>query len=485
MASQHLYRKLISSKLSYKIGISIILSVFLVLLISGAFYITKFTNETNRKFEAQLSAPAKLMSSGKLKYDAAAHIKTMSSLVGGDVINSIVIGQNKIIYYSNDSSLLDKNVLEVSFLKGYNIFKKPIEKSLYFNEENDKRVVCISPLYFDDGTYIGYLYIAADTKTMQKTKSGLLMTFVFGTLLAVIAISIIILWLFNKYISAPIEHILKGINRIGNGDLSVKLEIKSKDELGQITASLNNLNEQVKHVISEIIEEANLLKTSSHELGEGANSLLHDANQLASIAEEVASSMEQMVSNIQTNLENSQNAENITKLATSEMENVSKLSEETLQFNKDIAMRIGIINDIAFQTNLLALNAAVEAARAGNSGRGFSVVASEVKKLAEKCRVAADEIHQISQTGVEKTEKSVVSLMRLEPEFLKTTRFVSEISSSSKEQSSGADQINLAIQQLNSITQKNSNSSENMNNKAALLLEQAEKLNHLALFFKI
>jgi methyl-accepting chemotaxis protein len=310
------------------------------------------------------------------------------------------------------------------------------------------------------------------------------MTFVFGTLLAVVSISIIIIWLFNKYITKPIEYILKGINRIGKGDLSVKLEANSKDELGQIINSLNDLNEQVKHVISEIVSEANLLKVTSHEFGEGANSLLSDANQLASIAEEVASSMEEMVSNIQINLENSQNTENITKLATFEMENVSKLSEETLQFNKEIATKIGVINDIAFQTNLLALNAAVEAARAGDYGRGFSVVASEVKKLAEKSRIAADQIHQISQTGVEKTEKSVISLRTLKPEFLKTTRFVTEISASSKEQSSGADQINLAIQQLNSITQKNSNSSEEINSKAAVLLEQAEKLNHLALFFK-
>src|ERR1035437_6537577 len=97
-----LKQDLISGKLSYKIGVSIILSVFLVLVASGIFYIAKFTSETNKKFELQLNAPAKLMSMGKLRYDASADVKTMSNLIGGDVLNAIIIGQNKIIYYSND-----------------------------------------------------------------------------------------------------------------------------------------------------------------------------------------------------------------------------------------------------------------------------------------------------------------------------------------------------------------------------------------------
>jgi methyl-accepting chemotaxis protein len=237
--------------------------------------------------------------------------------------------------------------------------------------------------------------------------------------------------------------------------------------------------------VSEIIDEAKRLNTTSNELEEGSSSLLSDANRLATIAEEVAASMEEMVANIQVNTENSKNTEKITKLAASEMEGVSKKSELSLQSITEIAEKISIINDIARQTNLLALNAAVEAARAGEAGRGFSVVAGEVKKLAENSRIAADKIHTLSNLSVRQTEESVNGLRTLEPEFLKTIHFISEISMSSEEQAIGAEQINQAIQQLNSITQKNSGSSEVISNKALELQKQAENLKELASYFTI
>jgi methyl-accepting chemotaxis protein len=483
MATQK--QNLIYNKLSYKIGIGIVISVFLVMVLSGIFYTAKFTRETNNTFEQQISAPAKLMSSGKLRFDAAADKKTMTDMAGGEVINSLVIGKNKKIYYSNDSSLLNKNVSDVEFLKGYLEFDKTLNESVHYNENDGDRAVCISPLFFDDGTYIGYLYIASNTKKLNETKNSLMITFIIGTILAVVLLSIIILFLFNKYITNPIDKILKSINKIGNGDMSVQIEVQSHDELGQIATSLNNLSSQVREVVREIIHEANSLKDSSSELDNGSSNLLSDSNQLASIAEEVASSMEEMVSNIQINTENAQNTEKITNLTTSEMENVSKLSELSLKYTKEIADKIVIINDIAFQTNLLALNAAVEAARAGEFGRGFSVVAGEVKKLAENSRIAADQIQHLSHTGVVQTEKSVESLHKLEPEILKTIKFISEITLSSREQATGAEQINLAIQQLNAITQKNSSSSESLSFRANELFKQAEKLNLLAAFFKI
>jgi methyl-accepting chemotaxis protein len=476
---------LIMSKLSYKIGIAIILSVIVVLVASGTFYSAKFTRQTNKTFEQQLSTPAKLMSSGKLRYDAAADTMTMSDMAGGKIINSFVIGQNKKIYYSNDSSYLDKSVDEVEILKGYSEFNQELTKPVIYYEEDGNKAVCISPLYFDDGTYIGSLYLAANTESMQEAKSGLIIIFVMTTLITIVLLSIIIISLFNRFISSPIEKILKAIYKIGKGDLTEKMEVHSMDELGQIAKSLNELSKQVKDVITEIVYEANRLRSTSSELDNGSTSLLSDSNQLASIAEEVASSMEEMVSNIQFNTENAESTVKITKLTTSEMENLSKLSEVSLEYTKEIAEKIAIINDIAFQTNLLALNAAVEAARAGEYGKGFSVVAAEVKKLAENSRVAADQIQILSHTGLEQTEKSVESLHKLEPEIAKTIKVISEITVSSREQAAGVEQINLAIQQLNSITQKNSNSSESLSIRANDLYKQAEKLSELALFFKI
>lgn len=471
--------------LSVKIGVLIILSVIAVMVVSGIYYITKFSSETTKKFNNQLQVPSLLMSSGKLRYDATMDKKTMSDLVGESIIHAMVIGENNKIYYSNDSSYLDKNVSEVSFLKGYNEFRGAISKSVYYSEDDGNKAICISPLYFDDGKYLGYLYLSTDTATMKRSKNQLVFTFLIGTVIAMVLLSLIIISLFNKYISKPIKLILQGINEVKHGNLNSRISIKTEDELGQISNSVNSLNDQIKEVVGNIIEETINLQKASNALQQKSVELSGDANQLASVAEEVASSMEEMVSNIQLNTGNAETTEKISQLAAEEMDSVGKYSSDSLAYVKQIAQKINIINEIAFQTNLLSLNAAVEAARAGEAGRGFSVVAGEVKKLADRSRLSADEIQKLSMTCVSQTEKSVNSIKALEPEIVKTKQLVQEIAVASKEQYAGAEQVNNALQQLNVITQKNSDNSEIMAAQANDLSSQAEKLNKIISYFSI
>lgn len=473
----------VKERLSFKIGALIIITVILVLLSSGIFYISKFTSDTNKKFQKQLGAPAKLMSSGKLKYDAALDLKTMSSLVGDSVLHAAIIGVNQKIYYATDAEILDKNIDAVPFLKELNVFNSPLAEPIYATSNG--KAICVAPLYFEDGKYLGYLYLATDTVTTEKSKTQLILIFLVVSLIAVAILSIIIIFLFNHYITSRIKTILRSLNEIKNGDLSQHIELNSIDELGQIADSVNSLTEQISTVVNEISTETDKLRSSSNVLNNSAEELSNDANQLASVAEEVASSMEQMVSNIHLNANNATSTEGIAKQAASEMENVGQFSNDSLNYIKEIAQKISIINDIAFQTNLLSLNAAVEAARAGDAGKGFSVVATEVKKLAERSRSAADEIHKLSKTCVTQTEKSVNSVKALEPEILKTVQLVQEISVASNEQNSGAEQVNTALQQLNQITQKNSGNSQDIASQANGLSEQASKLNDIVSFFKV
>ena len=150
-----------------------------------------------------------------------------------------------------------------------------------------------------------------------------------------------------------------------------------------------------------------------------------------------------------------------------------KAVTEAVGAMKDIAQKISIVEEIARQTNLLALNAAIEAARAGEHGKGFAVVAAEVRKLAERSQVAAADISRISRSSVDIAETAGAMLGKLVPDIQKTSELVQEISASSREQASGADQINGSIQQLNTVIQQNAGSAEEMASMAAELSSQA------------
>ena len=158
---------------------------------------------------------------------------------------------------------------------------------------------------------------------------------------------------------------------------------------------------------------------------------------------------------------------------------------EAVSAMKNIAEKISIIEEIARQTNLLALNAAIEAARAGDHGKGFAVVASEVRKLAERSQAAAAEISKLSGTSVKVAEQAGEMLGKLVPDIQKTAELVQEITASSKEQASGADQINGAIQQLNSVVQQNASGAEEMSSTAQELSSQAEQLQETISFFQV
>jgi methyl-accepting chemotaxis protein len=195
--------------------------------------------------------------------------------------------------------------------------------------------------------------------------------------------------------------------------------------------------------------------------------------------------MEEMAANIQQNTDNAQEADKISQKVQEGVKKVGNASQESLISIKNIAEKIGIINDIAFQTNILALNAAVEAARAGEQGRGFAVVAAEVRKLAERSKIAADEIVALSSKSVNVTETASALMNDLIPEIEKTAKLVQEIAAASMEQTSGADQVNTAIQQLNQVTQQNAAASEEMATSAEELSSQAEQLKEIISYFRI
>ncbi len=245
------------------------------------------------------------------------------------------------------------------------------------------------------------------------------------------------------------------------------------------------MQEKLKEVIASVMLGSDNIAAASLQMSSGSQQVSQGASEQASSAEEVSSSMEEMAANIQQNTDNAQEADKISQKVQDGVSKVSSASQDSLVSIKNIAEKIGIINDIAFQTNILALNAAVEAARAGEQGRGFAVVAAEVRKLAERSKIAADEIVALSSKSVNVTENAAALMAGLIPEIERTAKLVQEIAAASLEQTSGADQVNTAIQQLNQVTQQNAAASEEMATSAEELSSQAEQLKEIISYFRL
>ena len=273
--------------------------------------------------------------------------------------------------------------------------------------------------------------------------------------------------------------------RLARGDLTVTIDAGGKDETGQLLNSMKNMVERLKEVVADVKNAAENVAAGSQQLSSGSEEMSQGASEQAAAAEEVSSSMEEMSSNIKQNADNAHQTEKIAVKSADDAKEGGKAVIETVSAMKEIAGKISIIEEIARQTNLLALNAAIEAARAGEHGKGFAVVASEVRKLAERSQKAAAEISELSASSVGVAEKAGELLSKMVPDIRKTAELVQEISAASREQDTGAEQINKAIQQLDTVIQQNAGAAEEMASTAEELSSQAEQLQSTIAFFKI
>ncbi len=280
-----------------------------------------------------------------------------------------------------------------------------------------------------------------------------------------------------------LHRIAAGAREVAQGNLMV--ELKERSENDELMKALITMVKQLTAVVSEVKSAADNVAAGSLEMSSGAENLSQGASEQAAAAEQASSSIEEMTANIRQNADNAQQTEKIAVKSADDAKEGGKAVTETVAAMREIAGKITIIEEIARQTNMLALNAAIEAARAGEHGKGFAVVASEVRKLAERSQQAAREISELSASSVDVAERAGTMLARIVPDIQKTAELVQEINAASKEQDSGAGQINKAIQQLDQVIQQNASAAEEMASTAEELSSQAEQLQGAVAFFKI
>ncbi|MBP6597855.1 MAG: MCP four helix bundle domain-containing protein [Giesbergeria sp.] len=286
-------------------------------------------------------------------------------------------------------------------------------------------------------------------------------------------------------VNTPVSELREVLGAIEGGDLTLHMTHQYAGTWDELKSALNNMLTKLTEVVTDVNGGAQALAGASEEVSATAQSLSQAASEQAAGVEETSASIEQMTSSIAQNTENSKITDGMASKAARDAADGGEAVEATVTAMKQIAQKIGIIDDIAAQTNLLALNAAIEAARAGEHGKGFAVVAAEVRKLAERSQVAAQEIGEVASSSVELAEKAGKLLAEIVPNIRKTSDLVQEITAASTEQSSGVGQINSAVNQLNQTTQQNASSSEQLAATAEEMSGQAEQLQQTMSFFKL
>ena len=322
-----------------------------------------------------------------------------------------------------------------------------------------------------------------------------------GVVLSVVLGLMVLITIFTiRGIMKPLRSAASSTNAVASGDFTQDIaEVKSRDEIGDLSRTLRTMQARFTEVMRTIKTGASEVNKAADQIAQGNTNLSQRTEEQAASLEETASSMEQMTATVKQNADNAREADKLASDARAQAEKGGQVVSEAVAAmgeinvsSKQIADIIGVIDEIAFQTNLLALNAAVEAARAGEQGRGFAVVASEVRNLAQRSAKAAKEIKELIKDSVSKVEdgsrlvdKSGQTLEEIILRVKQVSDIVAEIAAASVEQSSGIEQVNTTIMQMDKVTQQNAVLVQEATVASGAMDEQTHRMQEMMAFFKV
>ena len=322
---------------------------------------------------------------------------------------------------------------------------------------------------------------------------------VIATLVVVALLTLGVMIVLTRMITRPLDQARAVVASIAEGRLDNDIDNPYRDEFGVMLGGLENMQTRLAEIVAGVRRSSESVGVGASQIASGNDELSSRTQEQAANLEETAASMEQMTSTVKQNADNAAQADQLARgVRTQASEGGAVVGravaamQEINESSRKISEIVGLIDDIAFQTNLLALNASVEAARAGEQGRGFAVVASEVRNLASRSAAAAKDIKALVEDsaakvagGSEQVALSGKTLDAIVENVHKVGDIIAEIAAASSEQSSGIEQVNLAVSQMDSMTQQNASLVEESAAASRSLEEQALALKRQVAFFQL